>query len=347
MNEFVKGDAVDTRPDSEKARDWKASDMFGASSQEWKEVGQWMPDYSLRNQDGSSMCMAFSLAKHLGINNARETGEFIDLSPVFIYRQRANAPAEGMWLQNVLEIGVKSGSPKDSWLPSDDKSEGWANKSPEPSQAVKDEALLYRGKGYVQTDAYSIDQIAQAIDVAGSCIIRVACNAREWTKEPFADPSVPESDWNVRHGVVATQYGTVGGKRFIKVEDSWGSRHGKNGARFLSEDFVSKRMRGGGYVIDLDNPKIVKLKYKFSTDLRRARSYSKDVAYLQKILILEGCMSEADVALFPGYFGPKTEDGVKRFQLKYAQEILAPLGLKSPTGIVGASTRKKLNSLYW
>jgi peptidoglycan hydrolase-like protein with peptidoglycan-binding domain len=45
------------------------------------------------------------------------------------------------------------------------------------------------------------------------------------------------------------------------------------------------------------------------------------------------------------YFGPLTADAVKRFQLKNASEILVPLNLSKPSGVVGPLTVNKLNSL--
>ncbi|MDO8524008.1 MAG: hypothetical protein Q7R99_00075 [bacterium] len=47
-----------------------------------------------------------------------------------------------------------------------------------------------------------------------------------------------------------------------------------------------------------------------------------------------------------GYFGQLTVGAVKRFQTKYASEVLAPRGLTAPDGIVETHTRIKLNSLF-
>lgn len=45
------------------------------------------------------------------------------------------------------------------------------------------------------------------------------------------------------------------------------------------------------------------------------------------------------------YFGLKTKNAVIKFQEKYRDEILSPLGLSSGTGVVGPKTLQKLNSL--
>ncbi|MCI0619435.1 peptidoglycan-binding protein [Candidatus Wolfebacteria bacterium] len=46
------------------------------------------------------------------------------------------------------------------------------------------------------------------------------------------------------------------------------------------------------------------------------------------------------------YFGAQTEAAVRRFQSKYADTVLAPIGLSAPTGYVGSNTRMELERLY-
>ena len=67
-----------------------------------------------------------------------------------------------------------------------------------------------------------------------------------------------------------------------------------------------------------------------------------DVKALQDLLLKEGVYPNG---LITGYFGNLTKAAVIRFQEKYASEILAPNGLFAGSGIVGPSTRAKLNQL--
>jgi peptidoglycan hydrolase-like protein with peptidoglycan-binding domain len=80
---------------------------------------------------------------------------------------------------------------------------------------------------------------------------------------------------------------------------------------------------------------------KLSRNLKMG-SQGDDVATLQKLLIKEGVYPGGTVS---GYFGKLTAAAVARLQEKYADEILKPNGLDRGTGIVGTSTRMKLNKL--
>jgi hypothetical protein len=82
---------------------------------------------------------------------------------------------------------------------------------------------------------------------------------------------------------------------------------------------------------------------KFKTNLSYG-SRGSQVECLQKLLKAQG------KAIYPegtvsGWFGPVTKRAVIRFQEKYAKEILKPSGLKKGTGLVGTSTRTKLNQM--
>lgn len=69
-----------------------------------------------------------------------------------------------------------------------------------------------------------------------------------------------------------------------------------------------------------------------------------EVRCLQEFLNSQGTAIYPE-ALVTGYFGPKTQAAVIRFQEKYIADILLPLGLSQGTGVVGPSTRAKINQL--
>lgn len=84
------------------------------------------------------------------------------------------------------------------------------------------------------------------------------------------------------------------------------------------------------------------LPFQFKNDLTFGMR-SDEVKELQKCLAKDKeVYPEGEIS---GYFGQKTKEAVIKFQEKYKEEILKPVGLKKGTGEVKELTRKKLNEI--
>jgi hypothetical protein len=319
----VLGVADDPRNKYQKQLDYRHEDLFGASTFEWKEFNDSeIPRHNIRNQNGSSECVAFSVCKALGRNNQ----PFKDLRPEYIYTKRANR-GEGMWLQNAFDIAVKYGAPEDPELKGDNLTEAQANAyTPTPEETAQ--ALKYRGKNYVFINKDNIDEIARVIEQGHTPIFLVRCDITEWTSEPTVNNS-KTSPFNINHAVPAVYAGIRNGVKTIVISDSWGSSYGKNGLRYISEDFIKTRVETVGYIVDL--PDEVIPKFVFNKDLYFGMRNS-DVLLLQKRLVKEGFATFTPT----GYFGLLTQLAVIKYQ--------KAKGITPSVGFVGKITRESLNS---
>ena len=89
--------------------------------------------------------------------------------------------------------------------------------------------------------------------------------------------------------------------------------------------------------------------FSFTQNLSQG-SRGRDVRYLQILFNKDRATQVSQTgAGSPGneteYFGPATFNAALRFQEKYADEVLKPIGLSRPTGFVGSRTREKLNAI--
>ncbi len=82
--------------------------------------------------------------------------------------------------------------------------------------------------------------------------------------------------------------------------------------------------------------------YTFNVNLKYGDA-GRGVEALQIALEKEGLYAKGTS---PSHFDELLASAVVGFQEKYSAEILAPLGLKRPTGFVGKTTRAKLNQIY-
>lgn len=83
---------------------------------------------------------------------------------------------------------------------------------------------------------------------------------------------------------------------------------------------------------------------KLEGNLYKGVNNISQVKCLQEFLKSQGSEIYPE-GLVTGNFGNLTENAVKRFQEKYASEILSPLGISGGTGYVGNSTRQKINAM--
>ncbi len=112
--------------------------------------------------------------------------------------------------------------------------------------------------------------------------------------------------------------------------------HDKEQAQSLLADSGLEKKDGFWFKVDEGSSSELK------SDLREG-SQSAEVTALQT------CLAE-DPEVYPegkitGYFGSQTKEAVIRFQEKYSKDILEPWGFNQGTGLVGQTTRDKLNEV--
>jgi len=323
MDDFIANlDSVikDPRSVEEKERDYKTSDIApGAIDDEvvWLDESEVESiSYTPREQSWSLSCMAQAAAKGYEIINKIKNA----LSEVFSahppYRSRSNYPDGGMWLQNLLDIMKKVGTTYESL----DKSQGIGESEINRDITVE---TPYKISGYGFPDKQNnIDDIAKAIKRYGHCLILIHANKQEYTK-PI--PEFLGLPIEFGHGICGTQFYKKNGVKVIKIEDSTGhstTADGK-GKREFTEEFISKRCSGSGYML-VEEPK-----YLFKTFMRKGM-ISIEIKELQKRLNKEGF----GTLTVDGSFGFRTNTAVKNYQK--AHNLLAD-------GLVGAKTRIELN----
>jgi hypothetical protein len=291
------GALPDTRNNAQKSKDWKHSEVVASTSLVvWKEKSfNDLAKFPERFQDSSSSCMAQSGVKNLGIANYSLTNFFPILSALPIYRNRSNFPSEGMTLPDLFSLLVRGLSCFEDDKKSQNLTEAQMNVAVSFSNKELVDAMKYKADGYFYLEEpYNIEDFATIISSGRSIELMVFFEDDEYWKprpEILREVTLYGSKTR-RHGIVASEFLLIDGKKYLFCEDSAGNWTGINGKgfRYISEEFLLKRCFGAGYLIKKAYTVPSKPKYHFTKMLTYGMKNDKDVAALQSILQYEGFM---------------------------------------------------------
>lgn len=319
----------DPRPLEQRAKNFQHRELGASVPVVWREKppSEWK-SFSLRKQSNSSSCGGQAAAK--GIEVFRK--EVISAHP--IYRARANFPQQGMWLQDIGDILKKKGTTTEVLDPSQNLGEDEMNKDVTVPTPIKVE-------GYAFPDM-DIDEIAEAVETHGHCLLLVHGNFAEWSSRPVFN----EKQFNFGHFVTAVDYTLSNGEKCLVIEDStaWESSINQTGQRLITEAYLGKRFDDAMYFIfDKTKPVSDKPKFKFTKVLKFGMMNDPEVKALQDILKYEKLFLQATPST--GNYLQMTAKAVLEWQKKHA---VAPLGeLTALAGKrCGEKTIAMLNSLY-
>ena len=310
----------DPRSELEKAKDYQFEEIYSFGKLNWDKTIDSCPVYSVRDQDGSSSCVAQSAAKALEVI----LGQVMSAHP--IYRRRSNFPNQGMWLQDCGEIIRKLGTTTENLDPSQKLSEAEMNKD-----VLVDTPIL----GFNYAFCSDIDQIAQAIESYKQCFVTIGFNYDEYVnaEKPVSNGLKP----NAYHCLCAIYYFTdENGEKCIVAEESWGVSHTR---RIFTESYLNARKTGAMYFIPKPAP-IDKPKFTFQNPMSFGQS-NYSIKMLQDILRYEGLFSVKS----SGFFGTITANALFKWQVKH--QVASPEELNSLKGQrAGVKTIAKLNEIY-
>lgn len=340
---FVNGALVDTRPQPEKEKDFKAKEVVASAAPvNWieKTQAQWRK-FPIFNQNGSGSCVAQTEAKELGIMRQLKDGVYVHFSATDIYQRRANRPNAGMAAVDARLIAAK-GATLEALTPSQNMTDSQMDAAiVEPYKRKVGE--IFSVPNYLELPFANIESVASTIQATGKgAMVWFYFTIDEWKQRP--NILVPNLNLagisTLRHSVCAVDYCLVNGVKSLIIEDSWGPDAGFNGQRVIDENFFKVRNWYAGYLMNFKfDTNIVKPIHTFFNDLYFGMT-DIEVKSLQDCLKFEGTFpSNADST---GFFGAITKKAVQDFQIKY--------NIASPTnagfGRVGPLTRAKLNELY-
>lgn len=308
------GVLLDERPEEEKEKDYNAEEVLPQSSVvDWrdKEIDQLKKVNRVKSQGQAGTCVAQTKATQLEWEVKRLTGEWIELSPLSIYKHRVNT-TPGMWVSDALNIVKKKGATLEAFLKSENLTEHEATIAKMTTtanayaKALTEIDLSYL---YLPTD---IDRIATALEMGHAVGLILFATRDEYTNVPYIkNPNLNWTTATIRHAVTALDYFIYNGKKALWIVDSWGVGTGQGGYRIITEDFMPRITTADyfdRFILDKGNPQ----KYDFYMNLKFG-DRNDQVVLLQNFLKERGYFPVNQAST--GYYGSITANAVLRWQI--------------------------------
>jgi hypothetical protein len=341
------GALIDTRPKQEKEKDFLFEEIVAQTDQviwQTKPENAWRK-FPIKNQESSNQCVAFSIAKMLGIQHLKDEGEWIDFSATHLYERRSNFPFAGMGGNDVFEIARKDGTTLEVLYPN--KTHNNDNERLNIKNHLAEVGKIFTISNYVFLPIQDIETVASVIQRTGKGVMVWYWGTyAEWVRDipEIRDRNINIMTAPVRHSVVATDYFIHNGKKALLIEDSWGLNHGMKGRRIITEDFHRERNYFAGHIMNFKfgESKLKDATFTLNTTLQFGQR-NNQVIELQKMLQHEGFFP---INVSPtNYYGSITARAVLEWQLKH--KVAPENELRSLAGrSFGPASLKKVKELY-
>ncbi len=301
--------------------------------------------YPKRNQNGQSTCSMYTLAKLLAIDELSENGQWRELSPRSVYPYVV-IPGGGSNSLEGARLSCKQGMTLEFLLPTDGLTEDQVQKADGYNKDAKQVAFVYAPQSVMEctvdfeTIASILQGFAQQGIKKGVGVTVIGSNNGTWLSL-YPKPPIPGSVlWY--HKVTVTDFGLINGKKYLSIDNSWGTTPGRAGQQFLGEEYQPS-MYGGIYTLNQPDDwqtygisHAEKPSHQWSVTLAVGSS-GPDVTALQQALQSLGMFPVSSVVKPTGAFYGVTRQSLMTFQASFGIPV---------TGIVDEVTRIMLNGIF-
>jgi hypothetical protein len=299
-----------------------------------KKPSEWRRFEPIRNQNGSSSCVAFAIALALGVENYLEEGKFEKLSARFIYsRGYVEATGGGMYYLQALEIARKEGTCLEQQMPSDGLDENAMRKRDDETPNVRWTAQIYKANSYVFLPL-DIDVWAGIIQSTN----KVLLTGLRFNQGGFSKPEVIlDKNGKYGHAVNIVDATLYNGKKALIFQHAWTNKWGINGLGIITEEQFKNGVILGAYLVDFkyEPQKTNKPKMIINARSLRVGDRGGDVIKLQIGLQWLGYFPIEQECT--GFYGGLTRQAVRDFQKNYGLQV---------TGIADLNTIQKFNEIF-